>query len=243
MKTRELASGLILILALTPSAASGQESPPSVSVNGEGVVLVDPDQAIVRFAVATSHQDPEEARRLNAAASREAMNAIRDLGIEERNLRVEGLRLQPQQRYNSTTRQYEQIGFEAVREVRVTLDDIDLLPVVVARVVQKGANRLNGIAYDLADRESVRHEALRLAAENARVKAVLLAETLGARLGAVRSIQEQGVQFPGPQYMMREADVALRAAADAAPEPDAYASGQIEVRATVGVVFHLLSGQ
>jgi hypothetical protein len=28
-----------------------------------------------------------------------------------------------------------------------------------------------------------------------------------------------------------------------APEPEAYASGQIEVRASVGVVFHLLSGQ
>ncbi len=243
MKTRIPVATVLLAFLLAAPAAFGQDAPPTVSVNGEGIVRVDPDQAIVRFGVTTSHADPEEARRLNAAASREAMNAVRNLGVEERNLRVEGLRLQPQQRYNATTRQYEQIGFEAVREVRVTLDDIDLLPVVVARIVQNGANRLNGIAYDLADRETVRHEALRLAAENASVKARLLAETLGARLGTVRSIQELGVQFPGPQYMMREADVALRAAADAAPEPDAYASGQIEVRASVGVVFHLLSGQ
>jgi hypothetical protein len=233
---------LAAMLAVPPVRAQ-EATPPTVSVNGEGVMRVEPDQAIVRFGVTTSHEDPEQARALNAAASREAMNAIRELGVEERNLQLEGLRLQPEQRYNATTRQYEQVGFEAVRDVRVTLDDLDLLPVVVARVVQRGANRLNGIAYDLADRESVRNEALRLAAENARVKARLLAETLGARLGAVRSIQEQGVHFPSPQYMMQEADVAMRAAGDAPPEPEAYASGEIEVRASVGVVFHLLSGQ
>jgi uncharacterized protein YggE len=217
MKTSTAFRSLIVACAFLATTASAQDNPPTVSVNGEGVVTVDPDQAIVRFGVTTSH--------------------------EEKNLRVEGLRLQPKQRYNQTTRQYEQIGFEAVREVRVTLDDIDQLPVVVATVIQKGANRLNGIAYDLADRETVRHEALRLAAANARVKARLLAETLGARLGTVRNINEQGVQFPGPQYMMAEADVALRSAGSAPPEPDAYASGQIEVRATVSVVFNLLSGQ
>lgn len=243
MKTRVSIASAILASLLYIQPASAQDMPPTVSVNGEGIVRVDPDQAVVRFGVTTSHENPEEARRLNAAASREAMNAVRDLGVEEHNLRVEGLRLQPKQRYNSTTRQYEQIGFEAVRDVRVTLEDLDLLPVVVARVVQEGANRLNGIEYELADREAIRHEALQLAAENARVKARLLAETLGARLGTVRTIRENGVQFPIQQYRMQEADVAMRAAADAAPEPDAYASGQIEVHATVGVVFNLLSGQ
>lgn len=243
MKRLPMLLGTLAVSMMLAGVTRAQDTPPSVSVTGEGVVRVAPDQAIVRFGVVTTHEDPEEARARNAVASRNAMNAIRELGVAENRIRLENLQLQPERKYDPETRQYQQVGFEAVRQVRVTLDDIDLLPVVVARIVQQGANRLDGIAYDLADRESVRHEALRLAAENAREKADLLATTLGATLGAVQSIMEHGVQFPGPQYVMREADVALRAAPDAAPEPDAYAAGEIEVRANVGVTFRILSGQ
>lgn len=209
-----------------------------VTVQGEGTVTVDPDEAVVRFGVVTVNADPERARALNAEAAARAMNAIRDLGVEERHIKLETLRLQPRQEYNRQAQRYEEKGFEAVREVRVTLKDLDQLPVLVSRIVQQGANRLNNISYGLSDRETVRQQALVEAAKNARIKAALLAETLGSELGPVREINENGVQIPQPRF---EASMQVARMADAAPEPDAYASGQIEVVARVTVAFYLLN--
>ena len=50
----------------------------TISVSGEGIVRAEPDQATVRFGIVSRAEDPEEARRLNAAAAREAMNAVRE---------------------------------------------------------------------------------------------------------------------------------------------------------------------
>jgi uncharacterized protein len=227
---------LSMMLAI-PALASAQDGDRRiVSVSGEGIYRVEPDMAVVRFGVVTHSDSPEEARRLNAAASREAINAVRELGIEERRIRMESLRLQPRREYIQETRRWEERGFEAVRDVVVNVDDIDRLPEVVTRVVQRGANRLNQVAYELSDREHARNEALRIAVENARSKAEVMVGVLGVSLGPVRTISEQQFDFPRPMY--RAMDMAM-ASPEAAPEPEAYASGEIEVRATVQLEFYL----
>lgn len=209
-----------------------------INVSGEGVVYAIPDQATVRFGIATRDMDPEEARRMNAETAREAMNAVRELGIEERKLRLEMLSLQPVREYDPETRRTEEKGYEAARELVVELDDLDLLPSLIAQIVQKGANRLNGIAYGLQDREKTRDQALVEALIRARQKAELMASTLGVELGEVRQISEQSIVMPFPQVRMAS-DAMMMAKAEAAPEPDAYAAGEMEVRATVQVVFML----
>lgn len=210
----------------------------TVSVSGEGSVTVEPDRAIVRFGIVTQAEEPETARAENATAAGQAMNAVRDLGIPEQQIRVETLRLQPRREYNREKRVYEEHGFEAIRQVVVEVDSLTLLPTLVARVVQQGANRLDGISYDLQDRDAVRNEALEAAATDAREKARLLTETLGAQLGPVRQINERSFDFPRPQPRAFQAEAVAKA--DAAPEPDAYAGGEIEVTANVQVAFDLI---
>ena len=219
-------------------AQSLEETNRTISVSGEGLVRVEPDQAVVRFGVATRDEDPEEARRRNAEAARDALNAVRALGIDERKIRLETLQLQPVREYNPETRRSEDKGYEALRELVVELDDLEKLPEVVARVVQRGANRLNGVSYDLADRSSIRNQALQEAVVNAREKAQLMATALGSSIGTVLRIQEQSFDFPRPMPQFRM-EAAVMNKADAAPEPEAYAAGEIEVRSTVQVVFAL----
>ncbi|NNE70203.1 MAG: SIMPL domain-containing protein [Rhodothermales bacterium] len=232
-----LLSTILFTLMVTSAHA---QSLPTVTVQGEGTVSVDPDEAVVRFGIVTQDEDPEQARARNAKASAEAMNKVRALGVEDSDMRLETLRLQPKQEYNRNTRNYVQVGFEAVREVQVTVKDLEALPTLVAEIIQGGANRLNGVTYQLSDRESVKQDALREAALNARIKATLLAETLGAKVGAVESIAENGISIPRRTFQLETMAMA-RSADAAAPEPEAYASGQIEVTAQVTVSFFLLN--
>lgn len=224
----------VLLMTLPVQAQNNGEGR-TINVSGEATVRVEPDMGIVRFGVVTHAEDPEEAREQNAEASREALNAVRELGVDERRIRMEVLRLQPRRVYNREQRRYEEEGFEAIRIVVVELDDLEQLPVVVAEVVQRGANRLEQVRYDLRDRNAPRNEALRDALTNARDKARLMAETLDVELGPVRQIREQQLDFPRPMVRM---DTAMAAEA-AGPEPEAFAAGEIEVRATVQVVFEL----
>lgn len=229
---------LSMMLAIPASVSAQDADRRTISVSGEGIHRVEPDMAVVRFGVVTHADEPEEARRLNAAAAREALNAVRDIGIDERRIRMESLRLQPRREYIQETRRWEERGFEAVRDVVVNVDNIDQLPEVVTRVVQRGANRLNQVTYELSNRDIARNEALRLAVENARSKAEVMVGVLGVRLGDVRLISEQQFDFPRPMYRAMEM---ASVAQDAAPEPEAYASGEIEVRTTVQLEFYIVN--
>ncbi|RMH62722.1 MAG: DUF541 domain-containing protein [Bacteroidetes bacterium] len=233
---RALLLAFSLLLAL-PIMAQDTTSPRTITVSGEGIVRAEPDQAVVRFGVVTQAGDPETARQRNAEAAREAMNAVRALGVPERKLRLETLQLQPRREWDPDTRQWRDQGYEAVRQVVVELDDLERLPALVTEVVQKGANRLDGVSYRLQDEKQARNEALLQAVTEAREKAALMAGALGESLGRVRLINEQSFSVPRP--MMRMAAEAVMMADKAAPEPDAYAAGEIEVRATVQVVFEL----
>lgn len=231
-----LTTSLLITMAPTPTAAQDRTSPRTVRVSGDGTITTQPDEATVRFAVVTNAATAEQARSQNADASARAMNAVRDLGISEEKIRMETLQLQPKREYNRETRAYEEKGYDATREVVVAVDDLDTIPTLVARVVQEGANRLRGIRYGLSNRQQIRNDALRTAAEAAQTKAQILAETLGATLGPVQSISEQSVSVPMPRLQV---SAARAEAAPASPEPDAYAAGEIEVSASVQVTFVL----
>jgi len=227
-------------LAVVPAAAQDHDRS-TVTVSGEGTVTAEPDQAHVRFGVVTRAETAGEARTQNARAAKTAMNAVRGLDVPEEKLRMESLRLQPQYEYNDEENRRELVGYEATRQVVVELDRLDVLPQLVADVVEGGANQLDGIDYQLSNRSQVRNEALRKAAQTAEEKARLLAETLGGRLGDAHTISEQSFDRVRPQPRMARMEMA--SVGDAAEaEPDAYAAGEIEVSAQVQVTFNLVPG-
>lgn len=238
---RSLPVLLLGILLVFPSQAQPDTSPPdrTVRVDGTATVSARPDQATVRFGIVSRAETAASARQQNAEAAKKAMNAVRQLEIPEGKMRMERLRLQPRREYNPKTKRHEEKGYEATRQVVVALSDLEQLPRLIARVVQQGANRLEGVDYGLTDRSSVRDEALTQAATNARDKAQLLATTLDVSLGSVRQITEQDFGYEAPKPYGQKAFVTRSADAEAAPEPDAYAAGEIEVTARVQVVFEL----
>lgn len=242
MKTG-LLSVFLGVLAISNPALGQQEfterqTQGTISVIGEAAASAPPDMAEVRFSVVTRNEDPEKARGANAEAAKSAMDVVRELIEDERRMRLESLRLHPRHEYDPETRRSREQGYEAVREIVVEVEDLEKVPELVARIVQKGANRLNSVRYELRNQENVRNDALVQAVLNARQKAALMAEIVGASLGRVTRIAEQGTGPPTP--FMRQGRMDTMAASEsAAPEPDAYSPGDIQVRVQVDVTFAL----
>ena len=220
-------------------AQQQSESPRLISVSGEGTVQALPDMAKVRFGIVIRDEDPEEARRQNAETAKRAMNSIRDLGVEDSKLSLQTLRLQPVREYDSETRRHIDKGYEATRELVVSVEQLDMLPSLVSQIVQQGANRLNGITYGLKNQQEAKDAALVLAVTRARQKAELMVSTLGVSLGKVIQVQEQGVNFPQPVLMREAGPAVMMSKAGASPEPEAYSAGEIEVKATVSITFEV----
>ena len=137
------------------------------------------------------------------------------------------------------TRRQVDKGFKATRDLVVVVEDLDVLPTVISQIVQNGVNRLNGVSYGLQKKDEVRDRALVLAVRRAKQKAELMAQTLDANLGEVLKINEQSFTMPSPMLNMESSPRLMMAKSDAAPEPEAFAAGEIEVKAVVQVVFQL----
>ena len=205
-----------------------------ITISGTGDVSVEPDQAMLRFDVVTRDADPEVARASNAQASRDALNALRDLGIDEAKIKMEQLSLNPVREWDPDQRKQIEMGFEVRRGVSVEIVELDKVPNAVAYVVQSGANRIGGVSYGLSDEDPTRQQALRLAIANARSKASAMLSELGETLGAVQEIREESVHMPMP--VVRASAAMMEKSADA-PEPEAYAPGQVKITASVVATF------
>src|SRR5690625_5876366 len=107
MKLIRLLPAALLLLLVAPISLNAQDADKrTVSVSGEGVHRVAPDMATVRFGVVSQAVNAEDARRENEAAAREALNAVRELGIDEARIRLENLRLQPWREYNNRSEEH-----------------------------------------------------------------------------------------------------------------------------------------
>ena len=224
--------------ASTYAQSDAKDDMRTIHVEGEATVQVEPDEATVRFGIVTRADTPEAARTQNGEASSAALQAVRAADVPEEQIQMEQLQLRPHRVYDEERRRTVEDGFEAVRTVRVTLNDPDQVPMVVAAVVEAGANRLESVEYGLQDRTAARNEALSEAARNARSKADQLASALDVQVGAVHTIREQQFSFPRA-LQMGQGRAALMAESASDANPEAYAAGTIEVEARVSVVFML----
>ncbi|MGM0704791.1 MAG: SIMPL domain-containing protein [Bacteroidota bacterium] len=230
---------LLPLLAGQPAVAQDSTSNArTIQVEGEATVQATPDQATVRFGVVTRADAPEAAREENGETSSAAMEAARAADVPEDQIQMDQLQLRPRRVYDEERRRTVEQGFEAIRTVRVTLNEVDRVPVLVAAVIEAGANRVQSVEYGLQDRTEVRNQALEEAAQNAREKAERLAAALDVQIGAVRSIQEQHFSFPRVSQVDRARATMMNEAAEDA-NPEAYAPGTIDVEARVAVVFDL----
>ena len=231
-----LAAVLLFADASNLSGQDTRDQPRVISVTGKGKVTSPPDVATIRFNVVTRDADPETARAANAEASKQALNTIRNLGVDEDKIQLDHLSLAPLREWDQEKRRHIDIGFEVNRGVLVELDDLDLVPTVVAQIVQSGANRISRVGYSLSNDDEAQVNALARAVENARDKATVMLSALNESLGKVVEVREQSVHPPTP-IVRAYAATAVEKSSDSSPE--AYAPGLIEVTAQAVVTFEI----
>ncbi|MEX2608990.1 MAG: SIMPL domain-containing protein [Gemmatimonadota bacterium] len=240
MKRHLLATALLL----APAAATAQqaEAPRTVSVNATATVERAPDEAVLNVAVVTEAETAGQAASANADRMAAVVATLRELGLENRDIRTTSYNLSP--RYARTQPREGQtapmiVGYTATNNVSITVDSIPRVGPVIDAVVRDGANRVDGIFFRISEPEPLHMEAVRRAVARARAEAEVLASAAGERLGRVLTITTSGYTAPPPRPMYNM-DMVRMESAQAAPTP--IEGGEQSVSASVSMVFELVGG-
>ena len=231
--TGVLAAGLLAAAVFSgigrPEAArSGTASPTGgITTSGTGTVETVPDRASFSFGVETVAPTAREALEANGERLRRVISALRDSGVDLRDIRTQQLSLQA--RYADDGRTVT--GYAATNTVQAEVEELARAGATVDAAVQAGANQGWGPSLSRSDRDALARDALRKAVADARAKAEALADAAGVRLGSAVKIVEGTAAYEPPMPYAERA-VALDAATPIQP-------GTEHVDATVTVTFDL----
>ena len=241
--SRSTLAAFATVLALALCAAGGalaQEATPErphLSVVGEGEVSAAPDMAVVTLGVVSEAETAREALVANSQAMSEIAAALRQAGIEGRDLQTSGFFVEPRYTQPRPVEQGEPrapeiAGYTVRNNLTVRIRDIARAGALLDRAVELGSNYVTGISFTVADPKPLEAEARRGAVADAEAKARLYAEAAGVALGPVILIEERADEFEPPRPMMSRA-----IAAEAADVP--VEAGEITFRAQVRVEWAL----
>ncbi len=176
----------MLLSACAPASVNSDEHPRTIFVNGTGRVTLTPDIAHISIGVVTEDKDAGSAVTANTTQSQAVMDALKGFGVADEDIRTTNFSIYPQQDWSQDVPVI--VSYRVQNSVLVTVRDLDQIGGILDAVVRAGANAINGIQFDVEDREAAYTLALEAAVQNARSRAETLAEAAGVDLGEVRSI-------------------------------------------------------
>jgi uncharacterized protein YggE len=230
---RALIVPAVLWVLTSPAAAqtAAPPQPPSLIVSGEAVVKRAPDRAWVTVTAESRARNPRDAQKQNAELMKGVMQKLAGAGFSGDAVQTRGYDLQPEYDYNNGRQTLR--GYVARNSVEVRIDDIARVGEVLDVAVASGATSVGNVRFDLKDRGAAEREALRLAVENARLRADALAAGGGLKIERIVRIEEHRAHVDPPRPM---ATFRAGAAAESLAAEPPIEAGELEVRAAVTVV-------
>ncbi|WON77928.1 oxidative stress defense protein [Serratia sp. UGAL515B_01] len=237
MKLNTLALVTMIGLGSLPLTLQAAELPEGPHVVTSGTASVDaiPDMAQLAIEVSVSSKDAAQAKKQVDERIAQYANFLQKNGIEKKDINAANLRTQTEYDYLKTGESVLK-GYRAVRQVEVTVRQLDKLNALLDEALKSGLNEIRAVELGVANPDVYRAQARQKAIENATQQAASLAKGFNAKLGSVYSVRYQ-VSNPQPMPVARMFKVA-----SAAPEADAaqtYEQQSIHFDDQVDVVFEL----
>ena len=196
MKNRSIIVAAVALLVLVISACGpttiNQEAPAPIrmlSVTGSGQAILTPDIAYIYVGVHTEKPSAAEAVTENNTQTQQVIQALKDFGIDAKDIRTTNFSIWPMDKYDpSSGLPTGEKTYAVDNTVYVTVRDLDKLGDLLDTVVAAGANTVNSVQFDVADKSEALKQARADAVKDAKAQAESLASAAGMTLGEVQSI-------------------------------------------------------
>lgn len=228
---------LALVLSACQPATINQAAPlpqRTLTVDGTGTAFLTPDIAYVYLGVHTEKLTAAEAVEENNAQTQTVIQALTEFGIDAKDIRTTNFSIWPMDKIDPATGTYTGEKTYAVdNTVYVTVRDLETMGDLLDTVIQAGANTVQSIQFDVADKDAALGTARTDAVKDATEKAQELAAAAGVELGELHSVSFTSVPMY-PIFDGRGGGGAAEAAAAVPIQP-----GQLSFTVTVTVTYDI----
>lgn len=179
-----------LVLSACGPTTINQAAPNTVrtlNVNGLGQVNLTPDIAYIYIGVHTEGVTASEAVDSNKNQTTAVIDALKKAGVAENDIRTSNFSIWPSQQYGPDGTVTGSI-YMVDNSVYITVRDLDGLGDLLDQAISAGANSVNSIQFDVADKTQAVKEARAKAVEDAKLQAQELADAAGVSLGDIQTI-------------------------------------------------------
>jgi hypothetical protein len=179
-----------LILSACGPAVVAQGAQPAtrtLNVNGLGTSYLTPDIAYIYIGVHSEGPTASEVVEANKVQTNAVLDALKQAGVDEKDLRTTNFSIWPSQQYSPEGTVTGTI-YMVDNTVYVTVRDLDGLGDLLDDTIAAGANSINSIQFDVADKTAAVKEARAKGVEDAKTQAQELADAAGLSLGEIQNI-------------------------------------------------------
>ncbi len=207
------------------------------SATATGKVFAKPDIANLTVGIKTEPKaTAAEAVKDNTKKMNEIIDALKKVGIEEKDIKTTNYSLNPYYDWSSGRQVLR--GYEISQNVTVKIRDLDKIGEAIAKTTEKGANQIGNIEFTIDDEYELKAEARNGAIEKAIEKAKAIADKTGMHLGKIVNVYENQV-YAQPVYSNYSKDVAYGLGGASEVAVPSIQTGQNEVNVEVTVVWEV----
>ena len=241
MRIKSLLISAILLAAVVlsacgPTTVVSNPAPPQriLSVTGTGLVYLTPDVAYINIGVHTEQPTASGAVSANNTQTQQVVNALENSGVDAKDIRTTNFSIYPNTQYDQQTGKPGSTTYVVDNTVYVTVHQLDKLGNLLDATVQAGANSVNNIQFDVADKSTAIQQARDQAVKDAQTQAQGLASASGVTLGDVQTISFTN-NIPQPVTDIYSKGGGLAAAPASVP----INTGQLTLTVTVDMTYEI----
>ncbi|MBI5960882.1 MAG: SIMPL domain-containing protein [Chloroflexi bacterium] len=212
----------------------------TITVTGSGVAYGAPDIVMVSLGVQASNTDVMAAMNETNGKMQAIIDAVKASGVAAEDIRTDNFSIYQDYGYGGPVMDTGTEGeaappiYRVSIGVTITVRTPENVGTILSAAVGAGANMVNYIQFDIADRTALQSEARQLAVTDAKARAEELAGLLGLQVGEALSVTENGESY-GPYGMGMGGGGAEMAA-------PAISQGTLSVSMSVSITFALVAG-
>jgi uncharacterized protein YggE len=184
-----LLAGILLTSTLAACTINNSGQPPArtITASGTGEVYLVPDLAYVYVGVRSDADDVTTALNTNNVQAGKISDAVKAQGVDVKDIQTTNFNVYPMTDYGpdgTITRKY----FVVENTINITVRNLSKLGTLLDSVVRAGANTINGISFDVSNKDQANAEARDKAIAQARAEAASIASASGVQLGNLQNV-------------------------------------------------------
>jgi len=169
----------------------------TIMVNADGKATISPDMARTSFSVVSEGPKPEDLQVDNAKKMGAAVDFVKGLGIEAKDIKTTNYNLSPRYEYDETRNKSFISGYTLTQTTSVKVRDLNKVAKLLGGLSELGVNDIGSVSFETEDQDKYLAEARNEAFAKAHAKAAEMAMANGVRIKRIVNFSEyQG----GPIY-------------------------------------------